>query len=121
MGPRHAGARANRKHRRREAPLAAEDQARIDDLVARLGLQGLEEANPFELSGGQKRRLSVATVLVTAPKVVFLDEPTFGQDRRTFIELVNLVRELNDSGVTVISVTHDETYVKALGDEVITL
>lgn len=121
VGPRHAGARANRKHRRREAPLAAEDQARIDDLVARLGLQGLEEANPFELSGGQKRRLSVATVLVTAPKVVFLDEPTFGQDRRTFIELVNLVRELNDSGVTVISVTHDETYVKALGDEVITL
>ncbi|AHI22423.1 ABC transporter ATP-binding protein [Corynebacterium vitaeruminis DSM 20294] len=93
----------------------------IDALLARLRLKGLKEANPFTLSGGQKRRLSVATVLVASPKVVFLDEPTFGQDRGTFIELVTLVRELNASGVTVVSVTHDETYVRALGDEVIAL
>src|SRR5690606_2215111 len=58
----------------------AEIRRRVDDLLQRLRLDGLAEANPFTLSGGEKRRLSVATVLATRPRVLVLDEPTFGQD-----------------------------------------
>ncbi|WP_313550884.1 ABC transporter ATP-binding protein [Corynebacterium sp.] len=92
------------------------DQERIDKLLERLRLTSLIDANPFTLSGGEKRRLSVATALVTAPNVVLLDEPTFGQDPQTFAELVRMIRELADSGVTVASITHDELFISALAD-----
>lgn len=92
------------------------DRQRIDELLDRLRLTHLAKANPFTLSGGQKRRLSVATALVTAPQVLILDEPTFGQDRRTFAELVRLLRELTEHGTTLISITHDHLFVDALGD-----
>lgn len=91
-------------------------EERIGTLLERLRLSHLADANPFTLSGGEKRRLSVATALVTAPSVVLLDEPTFGQDPQTFAELVTMIRELVDSGVTVASITHDELYIAALAD-----
>lgn len=93
-----------------------EVEERIDKLLHRLRLTSLVEANPFTLSGGEKRRLSVATALVTAPSVVLLDEPTFGQDPQTFAELVWMIRELVDDGVTVASITHDELFISALAD-----
>ena len=57
---------------------------RVGELLERLALEGLADANPFTLSGGQKRRLSVATALATRPRVLVLDEPTFGQDANTW-------------------------------------
>lgn len=89
-----------------------------DELLERLRLAHLADANPFTLSGGEKRRLSVATVLSATPKVVLLDEPTFGQDRRTFTELIGLLRGLVNDGTTVVSVTHDPLVVASLGDKV---
>ncbi|WP_080795662.1 ABC transporter ATP-binding protein [Corynebacterium pacaense] len=89
---------------------------RIEELLDRLRLRHLQQANPFTLSGGEKRRLSVATALVAAPALLILDEPTFGQDPSTFRELVWLLRELSDSGTTIISVTHDPDFIRALGD-----
>ena len=89
---------------------------RYDELLERLSLAHLARANPFTLSGGEKRRLSVATALIAAPKLLLFDEPTFGQDPHTFGELVAIVRGLVDEGVTVASVTHDENYRNALGD-----
>lgn len=89
---------------------------RYDELLERLSLAHLARANPFTLSGGEKRRLSVATALIAAPKLLLFDEPTFGQDPHTFGELVTIVRGLVDEGVTVASVTHDENYRNALGD-----
>ena len=91
-------------------------EERIAQLVDSLRLEHLLEANPFTLSGGEKRRLSVATALVTSPEVVLLDEPTFGQDPQTFVELVRLLRELADGGTTVASITHDPLFIQALGD-----
>lgn len=93
-----------------------ETTARIEQLLDRLRLTQLREANPFTLSGGEKRRLSVATALVAAPSLLILDEPTFGQDPGTFRELVLMLRELTDTGVTVVSVTHDPDFIAALGD-----
>jgi len=92
-----------------------------DQLLERLGLTALAEANPFTLSGGQQRRLSVATALATRPAVVVLDEPTFGQDRDTWAELVALLAEQQDEGRALVLVTHDAAVVSALADEVLEL
>lgn len=89
---------------------------RRDELLQRLRLDRLAAANPFTLSGGEKRRLSVATALMTTPDVVILDEPTFGQDARTWRELVELCADLRDSGTALLVVTHDEPFVAALAD-----
>lgn len=95
---------------------AAEQGARVDELMQRLRLDHLAEANPFTLSGGEKRRLSVATVLATRPRILVLDEPTFGQDSRTWQELVLLLAELLDEGTALVAVTHDEQFVEVLAD-----
>ncbi|MFC0581157.1 ABC transporter ATP-binding protein [Micrococcoides hystricis] len=92
---------------------------RVDRLLVALGLESLAEANPFTLSGGEQRRLSVATALATRPKILFLDEPTFGQDRRTWIELVQLMSELVSDGTTLVSISHDADLVRIMGDRII--
>ena len=76
-------------------------------LLRRFGLEARADAHPFLLSGGQKRRLSVGTALVTGASVLVLDEPTFGQDRARADELLGLLDELNSEGTTVVVVTHD--------------
>lgn len=93
----------------------------VDELLDRLGLTALAAANPYTLSGGEKRRLSVATVLATTPKVVVLDEPTFGQDRTTWVELVRLLAEITDQGTAVVAITHDRDFVDVLADQHIDL
>jgi energy-coupling factor transport system ATP-binding protein len=94
----------------------AEVTATVDALLHRLRLTRLAGANPYTLSGGEARRLSVATALATAPRLLVLDEPTFGQDRRTWIELVALLAGLRDEGHGVVAVTHDEAFVAAVAD-----
>jgi len=100
-------------------PAAAERRA--EELLARLHLGALAEANPFTLSGGEKRRLSVATALATAPALLVLDEPTFGQDRRTWAELLGLLAGFRDSGRGVCFVTHDRAFAHALADRTLAL
>lgn len=94
---------------------------RAEELMARLGLAHLAAANPFTLSGGEKRRLSVATALATAPPLLILDEPTFGQDPAGSKELLDLLSALRDEGHGLCFVTHDESFVHALADRVLTL
>jgi energy-coupling factor transport system ATP-binding protein len=93
----------------------------VDELLHRLRLERLADANPFTLSGGEARRLSVATALATAPRLLILDEPSFGQDRRTWIELVDLLADLRDAGHGVVTVTHDTDFAAALAGRVWTL
>lgn len=104
VGPLRAGA----------SPGAA--AVRADELLERLGLAALAAANPYTLSGGEARRLSVATAIATAPRVVVADEPTFGQDARTWAELVELLADLRDAGTGLVVVTHDVALVAALAD-----
>ena len=99
----------------------AEVDAIVGELLERLDLASLAEAHPFTLSGGQKRRLSVATVLASSPAVIVLDEPTFGQDRRGWSELVALLQREIARGRTVVAVTHDADVVHHLGQHRIAL
>ncbi|CAN5513493.1 ATP-binding cassette domain-containing protein [soil metagenome] len=92
-----------------------ESASRVDELLERLGLAALAGANPFTLSGGQKRRLSVAAVLASQPRVLVLDEPTFGQDAVTWAALVTLLEELRASGTAIVAATHDRRFVDAIG------
>lgn len=98
-----------------------ETEERVDGLLDRLRLTRLAMANPFTLSGGEKRRLSVATILAARPDVLVLDEPTFGQDSRTWRELVALLAELLDEGNAVVAVTHDRDFIDALADSELVL
>ena len=94
-----------------------EVERRVRELLERLDLAKLAAANPFTLSGGEKRRLSVGTALATAPGALVLDEPTFGQDRRTFAELLALLAEYRDGGGAIAYASHDEVFVDAFANE----
>jgi len=92
-----------------------------DALLERFGLARLAGANPHSLSHGEKRRLSVASALVTSPSVLILDEPTFGQDLRNTRELVTILREERDRGTTVVLITHDLSLVAELADRAVAM
>ncbi|WP_243229140.1 ABC transporter ATP-binding protein [Microbacterium sp. CIAB417] len=92
--------------RLRRAP-DAEISARVGAMLERFGLEHKADVHPFLLSGGEKRRLSVGTALISRPRVLALDEPTFGQDRARAAELLGLLADLRDAGTTIVIVTHD--------------
>ena len=83
----------------------AEDRARA--MLARFGLEQLAPASPFTLSHGEQRRLSVASMLVLGQRVLILDEPTFGQDRRNYEQLLDELSRLAEEGITVVAISHD--------------
>ncbi|WP_460798424.1 ABC transporter ATP-binding protein [Microbacterium sp. GXF0217] len=85
----------------------AEIAERVGEMLARFDLEHKADVHPFLLSGGEKRRLSVGTALITRPSVVALDEPTFGQDRARAAELLALLDGLRADGTTIVIVTHD--------------
>ncbi len=89
---------------------------RAEELLVRLELTAYADANPFTLSGGQQRRLSVAAALATRPTVLVLDEPTFGQDPATRAELVSLLTEARDAGTALCLISHDTRLVATFAD-----
>lgn len=99
----------------------ARSAARADELLERLRLTRLARANPFTLSGGEKRRLSVATALSAAPPLLVLDEPTFGQDAATWRELLGLLAAVRDEGSGLFLVSHDAEFVAALAGRTLTM
>ncbi|WP_444685359.1 ABC transporter ATP-binding protein [Alkalicoccus luteus] len=89
--------------------LAGRDDAEewMEALLRRFRLEKHRYHNPFTLSGGQKRRLSAAVMLGDIPDVLFLDEPTFGQDAASTADLMNMLDELRSGGTAVVLITHD--------------
>ena len=82
-------------------------ESEATELLERAGLAALALANPFTLSHGQKRRLSVATALAAEPDVLILDEPTFGQDERNTGLLLERLDDLRAEGRAIVAITHD--------------
>lgn len=86
---------------------------------------GLDESylnkSPFDLSGGQKRRVAIAGILAMNPDILILDEPTAGLDPQGTNEMMSLFKKINDSGKTIVLVTHDMNHVLQYCDEVVVM
>lgn len=93
-----------------------EVERRVDDTLAMLGITGLADRAPFQLSGGQKKRVAIGSVLVMNPEVLLFDEPTAALDPRTQRWLVDLIVELNAAGKTIVVASHDLDSVPELAD-----
>lgn len=100
-------------------------QAKTQEVLDWFGLTGMEQRHPLNLSGGQKRRLSVATMLVLDPEVLILDEPTFGQDqdnsRKMMEYLLSNVRRRSNHQLTTILITHDMELIAEYCDRVLVM
>ncbi len=90
-------------------------------LLGTVRLLDRRDASPYVLSHGQKRRLSVAAMVVSKPRVVILDEPTFGQDYQQAQNLMQMLRDLANEGASVIFITHDMRLVAEYADRVAVL
>jgi energy-coupling factor transporter ATP-binding protein EcfA2 len=107
--------------RRRAGHLTVEQREQVEAWLDRLGLLLLAEANPFSLSQGQKRRLSVASMLIRGQSVLILDEPTLGQDELQAARLMAMMQEFRAGGGTVAMVTHDMRLVSEYADSLVVL
>lgn len=97
-----------------------EMRRRIAEALARCGLSGLEKADPNELSGGQKQRLAIAGALAMEPEILILDEATSMLDPVGRAEVLGLMEELHEQGLTVVMITHDMSEV-LLADRAVVL
>lgn len=77
------------------------------EYLEKMGLKDWANHLPNELSGGQKQRVAIARALISKPKVILADEPTGALDSVTSMEVIDLLKEINDSGITVVIVTHE--------------
>src|SRR6056297_4137805 len=83
------------------------ERREIGEVLERLGLHGLGDRHIRDLSGGQQQRVFLARALFTKAEVIFLDEPTSGLDVRTRHDVLHLLDDLNDQGLTIVLTTHD--------------
>lgn len=94
-----------------------EVEAKVRHLLSQVGLEGVEDLEPADLSGGMQRRVALARTLATDPKIIIYDEPTSGLDPITSDGIAHLIRELQTSlGVTSIVVTHDLRLTRQVAD-----
>ena len=103
--------------------LRPDEAAAAEDLMARLGmpLDRFGDRSPYRLSGGEQRRLSLATALIRRPEVLVLDEPTFGQDRLGYEALLEILGEHLAAGACLFAATHDERFAADIATRVIRL
>ncbi|WP_270647585.1 ABC transporter ATP-binding protein [Paeniclostridium hominis] len=85
----------------------AERKERVEKNLELVGLLDKIKQRPLQLSGGQQQRIAIARAIVNDPQIIFADEPTGALDSDTGIEIMNLLKELNNQGKTIIMVTHD--------------
>jgi len=92
---------------------------KVEAALAVTGLSGREDDDPFSLTRGERQQLAVASVLATDPEILVLDEPTTGLDYHGQVAILDLVRRLNDSGRTVVMITHSMWIVAEYADRCI--
>lgn len=96
-----------------------EKEARVWEMLKQFHLEKEKDKSPFVLSQGQKRRLSVASMLLTNQEILFLDEPTYGQDYENRQELMKDMQKLVEKGITIVMITHDLSLVRQYATHVI--
>ncbi len=103
-----------------EISFKAKSEEMAREMINAFGLSGLEQRHPQSLSEGQKRRASIAAVCASEPTVLFLDEPTVGQDYKNLCKTVETVNKINKKlGTAIVTVTHDKRCAGALADRVL--
>lgn len=95
----------------------AEEEA--EELLERLGLKEKKQSYPFELSGGQSQRVSIARALALKPKILFFDEPTSALDPELTNEVLKVIRSLTSLHMTMVIVTHEMEFARELSDRII--
>ncbi len=83
------------------------------EYLDKVGLKDWAEHMPNEMSGGQKQRVAIARALITQPQIILADEPTGALDSKTTVEVMNLLREVNQTGMSMIIVTHESSVAEA--------
>ena len=96
-------------------------RARIPYVLDLVGLSGKEKRHPNELSGGEQQRVAIARALVNNPAVIIADEPTGNLDPAMSLEIMNLLKRINELGTTVLVVTHEKELVNRLGQRVVAI
>jgi cobalt/nickel transport system ATP-binding protein len=99
----------------------ADMEERVNDLLGMLNIQHLSDRPPYQLSGGEKKKVAIASSLSINPDVLLLDEPTSGLDPKTQSWLVDLLEELHRAGKTIVTATHDLNIVDRISDRTIVL
>ena len=89
------------------------------ELLAKMGLSDKEDAYPYQLSGGQCQRVAIARALALNPKILFFDEPTSALDPEMVGEVLQLMKELADDGMTMVVVTHEMGFAREVGTRVL--
>jgi len=96
-----------------------EAEKKADELLARVGLPEKADAYPNQLSGGQKQRIAIARSLAMNPDVMLFDEPTSALDPEMVGEVLELMKELAESGMTMVVVTHEMGFAREVGTRVV--
>jgi polar amino acid transport system ATP-binding protein len=96
----------------------ADAEARADELFARFGLEDKRDAYPDSLSGGQQQRVAIVRALALRPKLLLLDEITSALDPELVAEVLNVVRELAQGGMTMLIATHEMVFARDIADRV---
>ena len=96
----------------------AEAEERARELLARFGLAGREDEHPDRLSGGQQQRVAIARALITRPRALLLDEITSALDPELVGEVLKIIRELKEEGMTMLVATHEMAFARDVADEV---
>ena len=107
-----------------EAPiLHGEDKEAVREraleLIKKMGLEGKEKAYPYQLSGGQQQRVAIARALAMRPEILFFDEPTSALDPELTGEVLKVIRQLAEEKMTMVVVTHEMPFAKAVSNRVI--
>ncbi|MCA1321245.1 energy-coupling factor ABC transporter ATP-binding protein [Bacillus tianshenii] len=95
-----------------------EIESQVEGLLRRFQLEHLKTRHPYQLSMGQKRRLSVASAVIKQPDILLLDEPTFGQDSKNTFRMLEWLSEMKQAGVAIIMVTHDLYIAENFADRI---
>jgi cobalt/nickel transport system ATP-binding protein len=98
-----------------------EVKTRVDDVLEMMEITKLRDRSPHTLSGGEKKKVCIATVLVNNPDVLLLDEPSAGLDPRTQLWLVELLQELGHAGKTIITATHDLEIIEQISKRAVVM
>ena len=108
-----------------DAPISVQkrDRAEVEAmaLLDKMGLKGKENAYPYQLSGGQQQRVAIARALAMKPEILFFDEPTSALDPLLTGEVLRVIRSLADEHMTMVIVTHEMPFARAVSDRVVFL